>query len=124
MLKNIISLIFMYVTQKQRDIIILLCMGMKRTTIRAIFVCISMWIAIPAACMGLALAWTIGIALQHYPCLKLPDDIYDTQYIPVQLELPIFCAILVITILISLLASMYATRNIDRIQIVELLKTH
>lgn len=121
---NIISLIFMYVTQKQRDIIILLCMGMKRTKIRSIFICISMWIAIPAAFIGLALAWIIGIILQHYPCIKLPDNIYDTEYIPVKLELPIFCAILVITILISLLASMYATKNIDRIQIVELLKTH
>lgn len=121
---NIISLIFMYVTQKQRDIIILLCMGMKRRTIRAIFICISMCIAIPAASGGLALAWIIGTALQHYPCLKLPDNVYDTEYIPVTLELPIFCAILIITILISLLASMYATRNINRIQIVELLKTY
>jgi len=121
---NIISLIFMYVTQKQKDIIILLCMGMTRKKIRQIFLCISMLIAIPSATAGLTLAWIVGTLLQYFPCIKLPDNIYDTQYLPIQLELPIFCAILVITIIISLLASLYATRNIDRIKMVELLKTH
>lgn len=120
---NIISVIFMYIAKKQRDIAILLCMGMTRQKIRAIFIWLSIFIAFPAASLGLLLAAMVGIILKNYPCLKLPDNIYDTQYLPIKLELHIFCVILILTVLISLLASLYATKNIKKINIVELLKT-
>lgn len=120
---NIISVIFMYITKKQRDIAIFLCMGMTRKKIRAIFILLSIFISLPACLAGLFLAGTVGIILQNYPCIKLPDNIYDTQYLPIKLELHIFCVILILTILISLFASLYATKNIKKINIVELLKT-
>jgi len=120
---NIISVIFMYIAKKQRDIAILLCMGMTRNKIQAIFIILSVLIALPAAIIGLFLAGLIGLILQQYPCIKLPDNMYDTQYLPIKLELHIFCVILILTILISLLTSLYATKNIKKINIVELLKT-
>ncbi|MBI2345105.1 ABC transporter permease [Candidatus Dependentiae bacterium] len=120
---NIISVIFMYIAKKQRDIVILLCMGMTRKKIQAIFICLSIFIALPAATLGLMLAAIIGIILKKYLCLKLPDSIYDAQFLPIKLELHIFCVILILTILISLLASLYATKNIRKINIIELLKT-
>lgn len=112
---NIISVIFMYITQKQRDIAILLCMGMSNQKIQYIFMTFSQMITIPAAIIGLILAGTIGIFLQNYPCIKLPDNMYDTDYLPVKLELHIFCVILIVIILVSLLASWYATKNIKKI---------
>lgn len=120
---NIISVIFMYIAKKQRDIAILLCMGMTRQKIRAIFILLSMLIALPATILGLLLAIIVGTILKNYPCIKLPDNIYDTQFLPIKLELHIFCVILILTILISLFASLYATKNIKKINIVELLKT-
>lgn len=121
---NIISLIFMYVTQKQKDIIILLSVGMNKKNIRNVFLCISILIALPASIMGLSLAWTIGTLLQYFPCIKLPDNIYDTEYLPIQLELHIFGIILLLSVFISLMASMYATRNLGKVKMVELLKTN
>jgi lipoprotein-releasing system permease protein len=120
---NIISVIFMYITKKQRDIAILLCMGMTRQKIRSIFILLSIFISLPACVLGLLFAGSVGIILQNYPCIKLPDNIYDTQFLPIKLELHIFCVILILTILISLFASLYATKNIKKINIVELLKT-
>lgn len=120
---NIISVIFMYITKKNRDIAILLCMGMTRKKIRAIFIILSALIAIPASLIGLLFAGLVGLILKSYPCIKLPDNVYDTQYLPIKLELHIFCVILVLTIVISLFASLYATKNINKINIVKLLKT-
>jgi lipoprotein-releasing system permease protein len=120
---NIISVIFMYITQKQRDIAILLCMGMNRKKIQYIFIVFSQIITIPAAILGLIIATIIGIFLQNYPLIKLPDNIYDTDYLPIKLELHIFCVILIVIIFISLIASWYATKNIKKLKIVELLKT-
>ncbi len=119
---NIISVIFMYITQKQRDIAILLCMGMNRKKIQYIFITFSQLITIPAAILGLIIAIIIGIFLQNYPLIKLPDNIYDTDYLPIKLELHIFCVILIVIIFISLIASWYATKNIKKLKIVELLK--
>ncbi|MBP9765480.1 FtsX-like permease family protein, partial [Candidatus Babeliales bacterium] len=120
---NIISLIFMYVTQKQKDIFILMTLGLSYHKIRAVFITISLCITVPSTIIGLTLAWVIGLLLQTYPLIKLPDNMYDTQHIPVKLEPSIFCAILIITIIISLLTSLYATSNINRIKFIELLKT-
>lgn len=121
---NIISLLFMYVTQKQRDIIILTCMGMPLHKIRLIFVTIGLLITLPATFAGLMLAAIMGIILQTFPCIKLPDNVYDTQYLPVQLDATTFIIIAVVTIFISLAASWYATKNINKIKIIDLLKSN
>lgn len=120
---NIMSLISMYITQKKRDIAILLCMGMPQKSVKKIFIFMSMMIASISSLIGLILAWTIGSLLQIYPCIKLPDNVYDTDYLPVQLELLSFCAIFILTIMISIVASILATRNVQRLKIIETLKT-
>lgn len=120
---NIMSLISMYISQKKRDIAILLSFGMPQKDIRKIFITMSLLIAGFASTAGLGIAFAIGKLLQKYPFIKLPDNIYDTDFLPIQLELPVFCVIFILTLIISLLASIQATRNIDQIKIVEALKT-
>ncbi len=119
---NIVSLVSMYVTQKKRDIAILICLGMHTSSIRCIFITISLIIAWCATSLGLLIAYIIGKILQNFPCIKLPDNIYDTAYLPIKLELPVFLAIFIITIMISFFASILATRNIEQLRIVETLK--
>lgn len=120
---NIMSLINMYITQKKRDIAILLCLGMKQQEIKKIFTTMSVIIASIASCCGLIMAWIIGWFLKNYFCIKLPDNVYDTNYLPVQLELHIFCAIFILTIIISVIASLLATHSVQKINIVTTLKT-
>lgn len=120
---NIMSLMSMYITQKKRDVAILLCFGMPKQAVRNIFVAMSIIITFSASLIGLVLAWIIGIMLQRYPFIKLPDNIYDSDYLPIQLDLSIFCAILILTILIGLVACLYATSNIAKIKIIETLKS-
>ena len=119
---NIMSLISMYITQKKRDVAILLCFGMPQQAIKNIFLSMSVIIATTASTIGLLIAWIIGIMLQNYPFIKLPDNVYDSDYLPIQLELSVFCVILILTILISVIACLYATKNVAKIKIIETLK--
>lgn len=119
---NIISLISMYVEQKKKDIAILICLGMNTSSIRAIFVTISLIISCLATWLGLLAAYVVGKALQTYPFIKLPESIYDTDYLPIKLEAYVFLTIFILTIMISFFASLLATRNIENIRIVETLK--
>lgn len=120
---NIVSLIQMYITQKKRDIAILLCFGMNQSAIQKIFITMSAIIAGIASLCGLMIALGIGIILQKYPCIKLPDNVYDSDFLPIQLELSVFSVIFMVTIIISVMASIFATRHIHKIKIVETLKT-
>ncbi|OGB85833.1 hypothetical protein A3J41_02550 [candidate division TM6 bacterium RIFCSPHIGHO2_12_FULL_38_8] len=120
---NIMSLISMYITQKKRDVAILLCFGMTQNAIKKIFIAMSFMIAFSASLIGLIIAWTIGILLQTYPCIKLPDNVYDSDYLPIQLELSVFSVIFIVTILISIIASLHATSQIKKIKITETLKS-
>jgi lipoprotein-releasing system permease protein len=119
---NIISLISMYVEQKKKDIAILICLGMNTSSIRAIFITISLIISYLATSLGLLAAYGLGKALQAYPFIKLPESIYDTDYLPIKLEAYVFLTIFILTIMISFFASLLATRNIEKIRIVETLK--
>lgn len=119
---NIMSLISMYITQKKRDVAILLCFGMKQDAIKNIFMSMSIMIASVASSLGLIIAWSIGLILQNYPFIKLPDNVYDSDYLPIQLELSVFCVIFILTIFMSMIACWYATRHIPKIKIVETLK--
>ncbi|MBP6892436.1 ABC transporter permease [Candidatus Babeliales bacterium] len=120
---NIMSLISMYINQKKRDIAILLCFGMQQEAIKNIFLTMSIIISAVASSIGLSIAWLIGLALQKYPCIKLPDNVYDSDYLPIKLELSVFCAIFIITIFISMIACWYATAHVSKIKIVDTLKS-
>ena len=119
---NIISLIFMFIAQKKRDIAIFMFLGMPTKSIRTIFITISLTIATIATALGLFIAFMIGIFLQTFPFIKLPDNIYDSTYLPIKMESFVFFTIFVITIVIAFLASVVATRNIEQIHIIETLK--
>jgi len=120
---NIVSLISMYVSQKKGDIAILKCLGMHTESIRAIFITISLLITSIATTFGLLMAYAIGTTLQSFPFIKLPDNIYDTTHLPIKMELSVFLAIFLITIVLSFFASILATRNIQSMKIIETLKS-
>ncbi|MBP7854506.1 ABC transporter permease [Candidatus Babeliales bacterium] len=120
---NIVALITMFIAQKRKDIAILQCYHMQTSDIVKIFICISTLIAIFASMTGLTLAWITGILLQKYPCIKLPDNIYDSEFLPIKLEIFNFIVIFIATNSIAIITSIIATKNIKTIKIVEILKS-
>ena len=83
---NIISLLFMLITQKRRDIALLLTFGLTPFQVRNIFLVVSMSITSLSATFGLLGAYLVGLGLQHYRWIKLPDNIYYTTHLPILLD--------------------------------------
>ena len=53
--------------------------------------------------------------------IKLPDDIYFMDYIPAYFDLFLFCNILVLTLIISILSTVIPSRSIIKQKPIELL---
>lgn len=118
---SIFSLLFMLITTKRADIAILQAMGFSQKYCAAIFIIVGLIISLTAALAGLMTALLVGILLQKYPIIKLPDAYFVSQ-LPIVIQ-PYMCLMLFIFILIiSVYASYLAARLSKNISIVQLLR--
>ena len=118
---NIISLLFMLITNKKRDIAILCSMGLEKKYINLIFIFIGQTISCCAALCGLVVAFLSCILLKKYPFIKLPDIYYST-HLPVAIEWKLFLVVFFVVFVLGLLASAIATRQLKKINITNVLR--
>ncbi len=118
---NIISLLFMQITQKRPDIAILKAMGMSHRSISSIFFIIGMTISCIASFFGLLAAVCASWLLQRYPFITLPDTYYVTQ-LPVVMNGHIVCAVFCVVILFSFFATWLPIQRIRAINISRVLR--
>lgn len=118
---NIISLLFMQITQKRPDIALLKAMGMSHNSISAIFFIIGMTISCVASFFGLIAAVITSLFLQRYPFITLPDSYYVTQ-LPVAMSGHIICAVFFVVIIFSLCATWLPIQRIRTINISRVLR--
>lgn len=119
---NIISLLFMLITQKRKDIALLLTLGLTSYKVRNIFLVVSMSITFLSAFFGLVSAYIVGRALEHYRWIKLPDNIYYTTHLPITLDLYLFLFIFFVVLTISFIASLIPLHKIKSIDIATILR--
>lgn len=119
---NLMSLTFMYITQKKKEIALFICFGMPLHKIKILFMSISFFITLCGTLCGLVAAYFIGKILQIYPIITLPDEVYLTTHLPIELDPLIFCAILIASLVISLLASIISTNKLQALKLVQVLK--
>ncbi len=103
---NIISLLFMQITQKRKDIALLLTLGLSPAKIKNIFLALSMTISTIAALSGLFFAYLVGIFLQNFRWIKLPDNMYYTTHLPVVMDMHLFLLIFFVVLTMSFFASL------------------
>lgn len=118
---NIISLLFMYITHKRRDIALVAAYGLNKKSIRTIFLLIGTLIGIIGASCGALFAFLIGIILRWCPFIQLPD-IYYTQTLPIDLDPQIFIFVFIVTVFISIMASLIPLRQIKHINCADVLR--
>jgi len=119
---NIISLLFMLITQKRKDIALLLTLGLSHYKIRNIFLIVSMSITSVSAFLGLIGAYLVGIALEHYRWIKLPDNIYYTSHLPIMLDPYLFLFIFFVVLSISFIASLLPLYKIKTMDIATIVR--
>ncbi len=118
---NIISLLFMYITNKRGDIAILYAMGMSRRQVKYVFIGIGMSIAFIASLIVLLFAFFAGYILEHYPFISLPDSYY-VSYLPANMELHLFVAVFVVVMILTGIATWFPARKTALINIAEVLR--
>lgn len=118
---TMISLLFMYIQQKRRDIAILKSMGFPDKNIRSIFLSIGLKLTFWASTLGLTLAGIAGFALDKYPFIELPD-VYYVSYLPAKMDLEIFIVVFLATMFLGFLATWIPAKRTKGINVSQVLR--
>ena len=119
---NIISSLILLVRQKSRDIAILKTMGTSSTRVMGIFMMQGLVIGVVGttvgALSGLALCWV----LDHYQLIQIPMDVYQVSHVPFVVLPWDLLTVVVATIVICFLATIYPSRQASALDPVQALR--
>ncbi|PIR18086.1 MAG: hypothetical protein COV46_01475 [Deltaproteobacteria bacterium CG11_big_fil_rev_8_21_14_0_20_49_13] len=116
----IISVVFMYVYLRRKDIAILASIGAPPGEIRAIFIRIGAIIGTIGTSLGLILGVTLVIYIKRHN-LPLPDSYY-LDHLPVIISWPFLTSVAVAGVLLSIIAAYYPSSEAVKLKPQELLR--
>jgi len=119
---NIVSSLIMLVMEKTRDIAILKAMGATTASIRKIFVLEGLMIGVSGTILGLLGGMGLCGILKKYHFIELPRDVYYISTLPVHLEGLDVAIIAFSAIAISLIATLYPSRQAAKLEPAEALR--
>ncbi|MCE5242707.1 MAG: lipoprotein-releasing ABC transporter permease subunit [Syntrophobacteraceae bacterium] len=119
---NIVSSLIMLVMEKGRDIAILKAMGATTKSIRRIFVYEGLMIGVSGTLLGIAGGFGLCAILKRYKIIELPRDVYNFSELPVKLEALDVTVIALAAILITLIATIYPSRQAAKLAPAEALR--
>lgn len=119
---NIISTLIVTVTSKIKDIGILKSIGVPKKSIRRIFTMEGVAIGLLGTFWGLVGGVGLSMILKKYQFIKLPQDIYYIDRLPVILQLSDILMIVGAALLISYLATIYPAAKASNLEPVDALR--
>jgi lipoprotein-releasing system permease protein len=119
---NIISSLILLVRQKGRDIAILKTMGTSSPRVMTVFMMQGLVIGVVGTTVGglcgLGLCWV----LDTYELIQIPMDVYQVSHVPFVVQPLDFLVVVVSTITICFLATIYPSRQASRLDPVQALR--
>lgn len=106
---SIITVLVLLLTQKRRDLGILMAMGLSQKKTKAIFTRVGMMLSLFGMLGGLLLGLMVCFLLDRYPIELLPDIYYDSS-IPVLVTKDLVYFILIASMLVAFLSSYFPAR--------------
>jgi lipoprotein-releasing system permease protein len=112
---NIVSTLIMVVADKTREIGILKSMGLTSAAVQRIFILQGLAIGLVGTALGalggLGLVWLID----RYDLISLPGDVYFLDTLPVALEPLDFALIVLASVAVAFVATIYPSRQASRL---------
>ena len=119
---NIVSTLVMVVVDRTREIGILKSMGMTDRQVLRVFRLQGLWIGMIGSALGVTAGLAIVWALDRYNFISIPADLYYLDHLPVAVRVLDIALIIVFTIGISFLASLYPAARAARLRPVEAIR--
>jgi lipoprotein-releasing system permease protein len=119
---NIASSLIMLVTEKRREIGILMSMGTTRAGILRIFVLEGWVMAFAGTALGTGLGLLLCDLLKRYRIIRLPADIYFIDTLPVRVEWGDIGIIVASVLAIAALSTLYPAWKASRLDPVEAIR--
>jgi len=119
---NIASTLIMTVLEKTKDIGILKSIGASNNNVMVLFAIEGGMIGLLGTALGTALGVALCWCLKTYRFISLPQDIYYIDKLPVKLDPQDILVIVLSSILISLLATIYPAYKASKLDPVEALR--
>lgn len=115
---NILTTIFVAVSQRQRDISILKAIGASNRTILSLFVKQSVYVGVTGSIIGVLLALLISAILERYQFVDLPD-LYLLARLPMSYDWWVYATVVVVSIGIAVLSGFFPALLASRVDPVE-----
>ena len=120
---NIISTLIVMVVEKTKDIGILRALGMSGLSIRRIFTFQGLIIGVLGTLLGSSGGLLLCFLLKKYQFIKLPQDIYYIDRLPVIIQIwPDITLIIISALAIILIATVYPAYRASKLKPVEALR--
>ena len=119
---NVASALIMMVKEKTKDIAIMKTMGASHGSLQKIFLSKGLVIGSVGVSIGVLGGLGVCFILAHYPFIELPGDVYFMTTLPVELNLYDIGTIVVGTMLICAIASLYPAKQAAKLQPVDAIR--
>ena len=119
---SIVTSLVMLVMEKTRDIAILMSMGATRSMIRRIFMLQGTIIGFVGTLLGYGMGLSLGWALKRYRFIKLPENVYTLDHLPIIISWQDVLIIGASAMLLCFLATLYPARQAARLEPAEALR--
>ena len=119
---NIISTLIMLVMEKNRDIGVLMSMGASSRGVMSAFMLQGVIIGLVGTVIGLILGISLSFILDYYELIKLPGEVYYISSVKFKVKFLDTLMVAGVSLLISLLATIYPAWKASRLRPAEALR--
>ncbi len=112
---NVVGTLTMVVSDKTREIGILLAMGMPRPSIRRIFLAQGIFIGLTGTVLGVVLGLVLGAGVNRGQWIPIDPSVYFIDHLPVHTEPLDALAVVAASLIIAMLAPLYPSIQAARL---------